>query len=226
MTTIRIWDLPLRLFHWTLALLVVFSGITGEFSAALGPLAARWHLLSGYAIFCLLIFRLVWGFAGSSYARFANFVRGPRAIRAYCGELLGRSPASLHLGHNPLGGWSVLAMLGSLTLQVGCGLFISDEDLGLEGPLAKYASSHTGEWLAGVHEVNFIFLLALIGTHFCAITYYRLAKGDNLVTPMLTGRKEMPAGQAGAEAKGGHWLLGILVLAFATGLVWLIANRL
>lgn len=226
MTTIRVWDLPLRLFHWTLALLVAVSGLTGEFSAALGPWGARWHLLSGCAVLSLLIFRLVWGFAGGTYARFASFVRGPQAVLAYCGELLGRRPASPHIGHNPLGGWSVMAMLCSLAVQVGSGLFISDEDLGLEGPLAEHVSGKTAEWLAGVHQANFILLLALVGPHLCAIAYYRLAKGDKLVKPMLTGLKEVPAGQEGAAARGGHWLIGMLVLALAVGIVWLIANRL
>lgn len=226
MTTIRVWDLPLRLFHWLLAGLVLCSGITGWFSADLGPWSARWHLFSGYAILALLIFRLLWGFVGGTHARFASFVRGPRAVVAYVEEMLGRRPASLHVGHNPLGSWSVLAMLGSLALQVGCDLFLADEDLGIEGPLAKYVASATSDRLATVHQFNFYLLLALIATHLAAIAFYRLAKGDNLVKPMLTGDKEVPAAPAGAAGRGGHWAAGLLVLLLAAGIVWLIVNRL
>lgn len=225
MTTIRIWDLPLRLFHWLLVLLVVSAGLTGEFSAALGPWAARWHLLSGYGVLSLLIFRLLWGFAGSTYARFASFVRGPRVVLAYCGEVLGRRPARLHLGHNPLGGWSVLTMLGCLAVLVGSGLFISDEDLGLEGPLARLVATRTADWLASLHEISFTVLLVLVGTHLGAIAFYQLVKGDNLVKPMLTGVREVPPGEEGAAARGGHWLAGLLVLACAVGVVWLIDTR-
>lgn len=226
MTTIRVWDLPLRLFHWLLVVLVISSGVTGQFSADLGPWAARWHLLSGYSILGLLLFRLIWGFAGSTYARFSSFVRGPRAVLDYCREILGKRPARLHLGHNPLGGWSVLAMLGCLTVQVGCGLFLADEDLGIEGPLAKYVAARTSDGLAIVHQAGFYLLLALIATHLAAIAYYRFAKGDRLVKPMLTGNKEVLAGRESTAAQGGHWLSGLLVAAIAAGIVWLIANRL
>lgn len=226
MTTIRVWDLPLRLFHWLLVLLVLTSAITGQFSADLGPWAARWHPLSGYAILSLLIFRLLRGFVGGSHARFASFVRGPRAVIAYAQEILGRRPARLHAGHNPLGAWSVLSMLGSLCLQVGCGLFLADEDLGIEGPLAKYVSGQTGDLLAAIHQFNFYLLLALIASHLAAIAFYRLAKGDNLVKPMLNGNKEVAAEHADAAGRGGHWAAGLLVLLLAVGVVWLIVNRL
>ncbi len=226
MTTIRVWDLPLRLFHWLLVLLVLCSAITGWFSADLGPWAARWHLLSGYSLLALLIFRLLWGFVGGTHARFANFVRGPRAVLAYVEEILGRRPARLHAGHNPLGGWSVLAMLASLSLQVGCGLFLADEDLGIEGPLAKYVASATSDRLATVHQFNFYLLLALIAIHLAAIAFYRLAKGDNLVKPMLTGDKDVAPEQAAAAGHGGHWAGGLLVLLLAAGVVWLVVNRL
>lgn len=224
MSKIRVWDLPLRLFHWMLVVLVAVSGITGQFSAELGPWAARWHLLSGQAILGLLVFRLIWGFAGGTCARFASFVRGPRAVLDYCGELLGRRPARGYFGHNPLGGWSVLAMLGCLSVQVGSGLFNADEDLGIEGPLAKYVGARTADWLAGLHQINFRLLLALVGIHLCAIAFYRLVKGDDLIKPMLTGRKELRAGQEGASAQDGHWLSGLAALAFALVVVWLIAN--
>jgi cytochrome b len=226
MASIRVWDLPLRLFHWALVLLVACSFITGEFSSKLGIWAAQWHEFSGYAVLALLLFRLSWGFIGGTHARFASFLRGPQAVIHYLGELTGNRPAQQRLGHNPLGGWSVIAMLLCLAFQAGSGLFISDEDLGLEGPLAKYIGSQTADWLKELHESNFVFLLLLIGMHLSAIAYYRFVKGENLVRPMITGSKHLPLHPEDAAAKGGHILLGVIVLTCSAGIVWYIANRL
>ena len=225
MVRIRIWDLPLRLFHWALVSLVVFSAVTGQFGAGLGLWAARWHQLSGYAVLSLLGFRLAWGFVGSSHARFASFVRGPRAVLDYLAELTGRRPAGVHLGHNPLGGWSVAALLACLAVQAGTGLFIADEDLGVEGPLARFVGSATGDSLRGLHALNFFVLLALIATHLAAIAYYLFARGENLVRPMLTGVKQVPSALKDAAARGGHPLLGLTVLAASVGAMWYLANR-
>lgn len=226
MVSIRIWDLPLRLFHWLLALLVVFSLVTGQFGSELGLGAAQWHMLSGYALLTLLLFRVVWGFVGGTHARFASFVRGPRAVLGYLGELAGRRPARTWAGHNPLGGWSSIALLASLALQAGSGLFLSDEDLGVEGPLAKYAASVLADRLAALHETNFVVIVALVGLHVSAIAYYLLVKRDNLVRPMISGVKQLPAPPADAgAAKGGHPLAGAVVLALSAGIVWYIVNR-
>ncbi len=221
MASIKVWDLPLRLFHWSLVLLVSFSGITGSFSDDFGPKVLEWHKLSGYAILSLVIFRLLWGFFGGTQARFANFLRGPRAVVAYLRQL-GSGKREPQLGHNPAGGWSVLLMLTCLALQAGTGLFLSDEDLGFEGPLAKLVSSHTGDLLKAFHEANFVVLLTLIALHLSAIAFYFFAKKENLVRPMFTGRKEL----AGPASKGGHALAGAVVLAVGAAAVWLIVNRL
>lgn len=226
MVSIRIWDLPLRLFHWSLVLLVTVSIVTGLFGGDLGLSAAQWHKLSGYAVLALLLFRLSWGFAGSTYSRFGNFVHGPRAVVQYVGELAGRRAAAVRLGHNPLGGWSTLAMLLSLLVQATTGLFLSDEDLGLEGPLAKYVGRATGDRLNELHEGNATLLLILIGLHLCAIVIYRFLKGENLVKPMITGFKQLPAAREDAAARGGHLLLAAVLLACCVGIVWFIANRL
>lgn len=222
---VRIWDVPTRLFHWSLVLLVAFSGITGEFSEELPIKFMDWHRYSGYAILSLLLFRLVWGVMGSTYARFSNFVRGPAAVLGYIPEMLGRTPATPHHGHNPLGGWSVLALLTFLSIQVSTGLFIADEDLGVEGPFAKLVSNKVSDALAEVHEASFAILLLLIGVHLSAIIYYRVAKKENLVAPMITGFKQLPRTIAAqAQAQGGHFAVGALVLGCAAAAVWLLVN--
>ena len=163
---VPIWDLPTRLFHWVLAGLVGFSWWTAETHRD------DLHIWSGVAVLTLLIFRILWGFVGSSTARFANFVRGPRAVFGYLrGEWKG-------IGHNPLGAISVIVLLGLLIVQVCLGLISSDDDGLVEGPLAPLVSSATSEWAVDLHETLFNVLLALIALHLAAILFYRvLGKG-------------------------------------------------
>lgn len=181
---IRIWDLPTRLFHWIVLLLVVFSVVTAE----IGGNWLDWHMRSGYCILTLVLFRIMWGFAGSHHARFANFVRPPAAVFAYLRELRNRSAAA-QTGHNPLGALSVIALLVALLLQTSTGLFANDDSTSTEGPLAKFVSNHTSNVLTAVHEVNQYLIYALVALHVAAIAYYYFAKRENLVTPMLTGDK-------------------------------------
>jgi cytochrome b len=176
---VRIWDLPTRLFHWSLVLLVVFSVMT----AKIGGNWMDWHLRSGYAVLTLILFRLLWGFAGSRYALFAQFVRGPRAVLAYL-----RSAGAAYAGHNPLGAWSVLTMLASLLVQAVTGLFANDE-IATEGPLSKLVSGATVSWMTRIHSFNEKVIYALVALHVAAIAYYFFAKRENLVGPMLTGNK-------------------------------------
>ena len=133
---ILVWDLPVRLFHWLLVMLVIVSFVTGE----LGGTWMQIHLWSGYTILGLLLFRLAWGFIGGHHARFSSFVRGPNAVRRYARTLWDRS-APRHLGHNPLGGWSVLAMLLLLLFQVATGLFAND-DIFTQGSCRLYSLFH------------------------------------------------------------------------------------
>ena len=147
----RVWDIPTRVVHWSFVLGLAFSWWTAE----TGRL--EWHRWSGYTLLALVLFRVYWGFAGSSTARFRNFVRGPRAIREYL-----RAPPAVTVGHNPLGALSVLALLGLLLMQIVLGLFAVDVD-GIEsGPLSLYVSFETGRACAEWHEVVFNALLALI----------------------------------------------------------------
>ncbi|HUW37959.1 MAG TPA: cytochrome b/b6 domain-containing protein [Rhodocyclaceae bacterium] len=218
---VRVWDLPTRLFHWSLVLLVSFSGITGEFGDDFGANVLDWHARAGYAILALLFFRLLWGFVGGTHARFRSFIRRPRTVLAYLRELRtgGSGP---HLGHNPAGGWSVLLMLACLSLQVGTGLFLSDDDLGFTGPLANHVSDHVSDQLHALHEANFVVLMVLVALHLLAIAFHLWAKKENLVRAMVSGKKPLAA----PPQRGGHPLLGALVLAISAAAVWFIVNRL
>jgi cytochrome b len=141
------------------------------------------HRLCGYVLLALLLFRLLWGLFGSETARFAGFVRGPRTVYSYA-----RGRVAPGIGHNPLGGWSVVAMLAAIATQIGLGLFAVDED-GLEsGPLSHLVSFDTGRRAAGLHSWNFWLILALIALHIGAILFYRIAHRRNLIGAMISGR--------------------------------------
>lgn len=189
----RIWDLPTRLFHWLLAGLVVFSVIT----AKIGGNALDYHMWSGYTILALLVFRILWGVAGDYHACFASFVRGPRHVLAYAGDLL-RGRAAGHAGHNPLGAWSVIALLAALLVQASAGLFATD-DAFQQGPLNKLVSDATATILTRIHLFNQYVIYALVALHLAAIVYYLVAKRDNLIVPMITGDKPSAAFRRAAD---------------------------
>lgn len=211
-----IWDLPTRLFHWLLALLVVAAFIT----ANVGGNWIEWHFRAGYAILTLLLFRLAWGFAGGRHARFSSFPLRPAAIRAYLrGGLDSASP-----GHNPLGSLSVVAMLLAIAVQVGLGLF-SNDDIASEGPLAVWVSKDTSDFLTSLHHINRFVVLALVVLHIAAIAWYRLFGGRNLVTAMITGRDpELPLATASSRDDIGSRLTAAVIVAVAGVLVWLLVR--
>ncbi len=174
----RIWDLPTRLFHWALATLVVFSVVT----AKVGGLWMDWHMRSGYAILALVLFRILWGFAGSHYARFGSFVRSPAVVLAYLRGHVGHVA-----GHSPLGALSVLALLSALLLQATTGLFTSDDSF-TEGPLARLASDTVVDRISTIHRYGEWAIFALVGLHVAAVAYYASMRGAVLVGPMITGK--------------------------------------
>lgn len=209
---VRVWDLPTRLVHWSIAALVPFSW----WSAHAGHLP--WHRLSGYTILGLVVFRLIWGVAGSSSARFTRFLRGPASVIAYV-----RGGGERLMGHNPLGGWSVAAMLGALLLQIGLGLFCVDEDGFEGGPLSKFLDFDTARAVAKIHHLTFYLLLALIVLHMGAIAFHGL-RGRNLTGPMITG--EAPAAPSGPAPRiAPAWRIAPAALA-AAALAWLVAHGL
>ena len=178
-TSAVVWDLPIRLFHWLIVVAIGVSWWSAEYRLM------NVHRYSGYALLGLLIFRIYWGFVGSATARFGQFVRGPGAIARYIKE-----PGSHTApGHNPLGGYSVVAMLVLLVAQVTIGLFVTDID-GLEsGPLSHLVSFETSRVLADAHEIIFNVLLTLIALHVAAILFYLFARRMNLIGAMITGKR-------------------------------------
>ncbi len=209
-----VWDLPVRLFHWTLVLLIAFSWLSAEMDWM------TWHLYSGYAVLALALFRVIWGFVGSTHARFGDFLYGPGAVIAYIRTLPSRTAAKF-AGHNPLGGISVVLILLCVLVQTGTGLF-SNDDILTEGPLYKHISKELSDWLTTIHNYNFNALLALIGVHVSAVLYYLFYKSENLVKPMFTGCKQLPAGARPAAMRGGGLAL-VLFAACAAG-VWALVN--
>ena len=209
---IAVWDWPVRLFHW--ALVALLGGAWA--SAEAGVEYMQWHMRCGYAVLTLLVFRLLWGLWGSRSARFAGFVRGPRAVLSYARAWFSRRPQH-YLGHNPLGGWMVMILLALVAMQAGTGLFAND-DIFNEGPLARLVAGDTSGFLTFVHKTNFNLLLLAAGLHVAAVLLY-LWRGENLLKAMFTGRK--PAGVY--EDRPGFmaplWRAAVC-LALAAGTVW------
>lgn len=183
---LKLWDLPVRICHWGFVLLIPAMWWTAE-NNEMG-----WHMRLGLLLLVLVVFRVLWGFFGSSTARFASFVKGPRAVFAYLRTLRGRHvPVA---GHNAAGAWSVLALLGAMILQLGIGLFAGDPYDGATGPLNGLVGVMTADRLTEWHESFFWVLVALIALHIVAIGFYLVARRDNLVGAMVTGSRAMPAG--------------------------------
>lgn len=180
---VRVWDFPTRLFHWTLALLIALQYATGEFHF----LDMQWHFCFGYATLALIAFRVLWGFFGSQTSRFSDFLRGPRAVLRYLRDSMSTNPQA-RVGHNPLGGWSVLALLASVAAQAVSGLFSSD-DIDTDGPLVAHVSDATVKLMTRVHHWNENVLLALVCLHVAAVLLYLLVKHDDLIAPMFSGRR-------------------------------------
>lgn len=217
--TVRVWDAPTRLFHWLLAACVVGLVI----SAQIGGMAMEWHFRLGYTVLSLLLFRVVWGFVGGHWSRFRRFLYTPGQIAAY---LKGRGDPAHSVGHNPLGAFSVYALLGFLCLQVGSGL-MSDDEIAAAGPLTRFVS---GEWVSTAtyyhKEIGKLILLTLVALHLLAIVFYRVKKGEDLVKPMLTGDKTLTfqAQDARDQPRDRLMATSILVACIAivgAGLTWL-----
>jgi cytochrome b len=208
----RVWDLPTRLFHWLLAALICFSWWSVKNHHT------DWHIWSGIAILTLLVFRLLWGFAGGSTARFSSFVRGPASVIAH---LRGRWNG---IGHTPLGALSVVAMLVAIAFQVGLGLVAQDEDGIYAGPLSILVSSDTSDTARDIHELWFEYvILSLVVLHVAAILYYRLVRGTKLTKPMITGRAELKPGTE--PMRPAKWRVAVICLAIAFAVSrWVVAG--
>ncbi len=206
---VRLWDWPVRIIHWSFVILLAAMWWTGEE----GDLEL--HKQLGMAFLGLLAFRLLWGFVGSGTARFGQFLKGPAAVISY---LKGGETRAPIIGHNPVGGWSVVAMLLLLGLQIGLGLVAQDVD-GLEsGPLNHLVSYDTAEAAREWHHLLFNVILGVVALHVAAILYYLVIRRDNLVKPMITGRKDM--GGVAEQPRKGSTVAFVLCALAAFGFMW------
>lgn len=230
---VRIWDVPVRLFHWILVLCVLGAYLTAELETL--PLGfadieirsfSMWeHKWIGYTILTLVLFRLAWGFIGSRHARFADFLRGPGAALRYVKAMKngGQPESDIPLGHNPVGGWMVLALLLLLLGQVTTGLFLEHEENFTSGPLAQLVSSDVRALMLEAHEVIFNLILLLVALHVAAALFYKFVKKENLIHAMVTGFKHLTPGMAERAEREQHWvspLLALAIVVIAAGVVW------
>lgn len=215
--TVPVWDLGVRFFHWALVACVVTSFVTIK----IGGNAMTYHVWSGYAILTLLLFRILWGFAGGTHARFASFVRGPGAVIAYLKGMFARHEHPAPPGHNPVGALSVLAMLAVLLFQATSGLFTND-DIAFEGPLYKWVGKELSDKLTHWHHFNEKVIILLVLLHLAAIAFYFFRHKDNLVRPMVTGVKRVFG--YGGESRHGSTGLAVALLAACGGVVYFVVN--
>ena len=208
-----VWDLPVRVFHWLLVLLIIALYVT----AKLGTEWTPWHMRLGKFMIGMLIFRLIWGLIGPRHARFANFIRGPGAMLRYL------KGGITSVGHNPLGAGMVILMLLLLVVQVSTGLFSTD-DVVWQGPYYPSVSNALAEKLTAIHHLNFKFIEAAIVLHLCAILYYHFVKKERLVPAMFHGGKPATyVPEQDAIASSQLWK-ALLVIAVAAGCVYLLLH--
>lgn len=212
---VPVWDLPTRLFHWLLVLILMGSWVTHE----LGLEWTQVHMWFGYTALTLVLFRIIWGFVGPAHARFSNFLAGAARTREYARAWREGSPPK-HTGHNPLGGWAIVAMLVSIALQAVTGMFNTD-DIMYSGPWHWTVSKDVAEAAHEIHEINFGILLGLIALHLAAIASYWLRWRWNLVTPMVTGRKRDGDADPTAAILSNRLAVAAVALGVAAAVVWL-----
>lgn len=185
-TSVKVWDWSLRVFHWSLPVLLFLMWFSATQSESFDAL--EHHMLLAQILLGLLIYRIIWGFIGTPAARFSRFITGPRSWGYYAISILRRQP-QVYLGHNPLGGLMVLLLLGALGFQLSTGLFTSDDIL-FSGPLVNTADRDTVRWMSGWHRRFFDWILILVGLHLLAIAVHKLL-GEGLIKAMFTGRKPL-----------------------------------
>lgn len=214
---VRVWDLPTRLFHWALVILVASLAVSGT----IGGAAMQWHARFGYAVLALLLFRIVWGFVGGRWSRFGSFLYAPRSVVAY---LRGRPHPDHLVGHNPLGALSVFAMLLFLLLQVATGL-VGDDEIAFTGPLNRFVASSQGLAATWYHKrIGQWVLAALVVLHVAAVAYYWLRRRENLVGPMLSGDKLLAAPVPGSRDDLATRVAAAAVLSLCSLAVWWLVN--
>ena len=219
-TAVRVWDLPTRLFHWLLALTVAGSVI----SAKIGGGAMVWHFRFGYVVLVLVSFRVLWGLLGGRWSRFASFIYAPATLWRYLRGQGGAQPG-LDVGHSPTGALSVFALLAIVALQLGTGL-VADDEIANQGPLIRYVSSDTALLATSWHKTwGQWIVLGLVALHLMAIAYYLVKKRINLVVPMLSGDKLLPAGTPASADGMRQRSLAAVLLVLCLGLAWWVSTQ-
>jgi cytochrome b len=214
-----VWDLPVRVIHWSLLFAVIGSWLTHELE---GDWFA-WHVRCGYAVLILVSTRLLWGIVGTRHARFSDFVRGPSAIAHYARSLRS-GQAQQYVGHNPLGALMVLALLALLLAQALTGLFANDEILNT-GPLYGYVSDALSKRLTGIHHLVFDLIEIAVALHVSAALFYLLVKKDNLILPMLTGKKQAADVPPAEAIRSSRAWLAALIAAVLGALLWYVVSH-
>jgi cytochrome b len=207
-----VWDLPVRMTHWLLVISVLGSYVTSQ----MGTKLFNWHKYCGYTILVLVTFRIVWGFVGTRYARFEQFMRSPTQAARYLRILRTKAGSASPIGHNPLGGWSIVAMLVLLMAQASTGLF-SNDDISSVGPLFGLVSITLSNAFTKFHHRIFNALEILILLHVATVAYYGYVKNDNLLTPMISGRKLATIAQESDEIQGSRIVLALAIVAVLVG---------
>ncbi len=214
-----VWDLPLRLFHLLFALSVCASFAT----AKAGFDWVEIHMRLGYWMIGLLVFRIIWGFVGPRHARFMNFIKGPVTVWRYTRKFL-KGEALESVGHNPLGSLMVILMLVLVCVQVGTGLFVTD-DIMYSGPYSPVVSSMTADSLTGWHHRNFNFILIAVVLHIGAAVYYLRVRQQDLITPMVSGKKAASVVPEAEELDGSQLLKALIVAVISAAAVWLLLEQ-
>ena len=221
---VRVWDLPVRLFHWALVILMAVSYFSGE----AGGDWMKLHFWSGYTILTLVLFRILWGFLGSTTARFSNFIKGPAAVLGHLREMLGRH--GLHdAGHNPVGGLMVVALLFAVLLQAATGLFSADTDMGtVNGPLAMKVADKVVDKVTHFHHFWIKIILLMVALHVAAAVVYLVWKRQNLIRAMITGRKSrhdvVAEGKPVPVLTFGSGRLALSLLAVSAAIVYFVVR--
>lgn len=213
MHTVRIWDLPTRLFHWALFVCVIGLLITGN----VGGVWMNWHFRFGYCVMTLIMFRIVWGFGGGKWSRFASFIYSPKSLLDY---LSGKTKPEHSAGHSPLGALSVFGLLAFLALQIGTGL-ISDDEITHAGPLTRFVKNATVSLATWWHkEVGNKVIVAMIVLHIVAILIYLFKKKQNLILPMIQGDKQMAQAVEASKDTPGSRVTALVILAICGAFVY------
>jgi cytochrome b len=215
-TEVKVWDIGVRVFHWSLVLLMIGAIATVK----IGGNAMVYHSYCGYGILALLLFRIIWGFVGGTHARFFNFITGPGRVIAYLKTMLKRDHDTT-VGHNPMGALSVVAMLAALLFQSISGLFVNDDIL-FEGPFSSWVGKEMSDKITGWHKFNEKILITLFLLHMGAIFFYLIYKKVNLIKPMLNGVKKLTGDVP--ESRSGSASLAFFLLAMCAATVYWLVN--